>query len=183
MSHRMCANCGSVVCNRVYQKNTCPDCNENDWANPTEHNDEWATIYGLQIDNVIKNARIEELESFYKELRATHYVNLDKIETFEKEISRLREDYQDVCAVRKSNKEFYLSVNKKLREQLDDANKVVDFYAYRAFELDFGQYDRQAPNGYLIGAVTVVDTEWCGKNRLGGKKAKEYRKKYPEEKL
>ena len=50
MSHRLCANCNRVVNNDFCPQFSCPYCGKEDWADPTEHNDEWNTIYKQQIE-------------------------------------------------------------------------------------------------------------------------------------
>lgn len=48
MSNRMCAFCNHVVSNTCWNKDHCPVCECNDWADPLESHGEWEIIRKLQ---------------------------------------------------------------------------------------------------------------------------------------
>jgi len=59
MSHRMCAKCNNVVDNKCWNDDICPQCNSNNWADPTEHNNEWSIIYKYQTKNIELQGKLD----------------------------------------------------------------------------------------------------------------------------
>lgn len=49
MSNRMCADCKTVICNRIHQGNECPSCGSTNMACPDENNDEWELLRKAQL--------------------------------------------------------------------------------------------------------------------------------------
>ena len=62
----------------------------------------------------------------------------------------------------------------QLKEELKKEREVVDYYGHEAF--DSLENSELMECGYLIGLVAKKDREWCGKNQLGGKKARQRQK-------
>ncbi len=65
-----------------------------------------------------------------------------------------------------------------LESAILDLYEVMEFYGNKAFDPTLSQLDTLEDTdminekGYLTGIVCKADREWCGKNQLGGKRAR-----------
>jgi len=62
MSHRMCADCKTVINNRITNSIKCPDCGSLNMADPNEFNNEWAMLYKAQCKLLEQEFKISQLE-------------------------------------------------------------------------------------------------------------------------
>ena len=58
MSHRKCKKCRTIINNRIYQMEDCPNCGSIEMCNPLEHNNDWQELYDLQIENMILKQKL-----------------------------------------------------------------------------------------------------------------------------
>lgn len=74
-------------------------------------------------------------------------------------------------------------LERELRRQaqtIEKLTKCVEFYADKAFDnaLDFDM--PRVREGYMTGEISTNDIEWCGKNGIGGKLARQTLKEIKE---
>jgi len=89
------------------------------------------------------------------------------------EFERIDDDIQQ--EIRKEWAKIVRSEIKKLQSDNEKLLACVEFYAEKAFNTLYSEDNSDMVNekGYQVAMVIDVDREWCGKNSIGGKLARE----------